>query len=239
MACTPLTGTMVSSDRALALQSHVAPWLAPLATWATQDLALRFYFSRTEVLGLEHLPRSGPVLLAPTHRARWDALMLPMAAGRRVTGRDCRFMVTTTEMVGLQGWFLRRLGCFGIDQQRPGTASLRYALDLLAAGGQVVVFPEGRIGRDEDVIKLEQGLPRLASMAHTRGLEVPVVPVGLAYGHAVPQCGDAAALCFAPPLQLTGTGKAAALDLTNRLAGAMRSAEEAARRRVGRPLEPN
>jgi hypothetical protein len=37
------------------------------------------------------------VLLAPTHRARWDALLLPLAAGVRVTGRHCRFMVTLDE----------------------------------------------------------------------------------------------------------------------------------------------
>ena len=82
----------------------------------TQDVALHYLSDRT-VLGAENLPKQGPVLLAPTHRARWDALMIPMAAGRRVTGRDCRFMVTRTEMSGLQGWFLHRLGCFAVDQQ--------------------------------------------------------------------------------------------------------------------------
>ena len=77
----------------------------------TQDMVLRNYFSDRIVLGTENLPMKGPVLLAPTHRARWDGLMLTMAAGRRVTKRDCRFMVTRTEMKGIQGWFLERLGC--------------------------------------------------------------------------------------------------------------------------------
>ena len=65
---------------------------------ATQDIVLRNYFRERIVLGAQNLPLQGPVLLAPTHRARWDGLMLTMAAGRRVTGRDCRFMVTRTEM---------------------------------------------------------------------------------------------------------------------------------------------
>ncbi len=215
------------------IRSVVAPWLAPVAMWATQDLALRCYFKATKVLGAENLPRGGPVLLAPTHRARWDALMLPLAAGRRIHGRDCRFMVTTTEMQGLQGWFLQRLGCFGIDQGHPGTGSLRYALDLLAHGEQVVVFPEGRISRDQEELELEPGLPRLASLAQIKGLEVPVVPVGLAYSHQIPRFRDRAALCFGAPLLIAGTGKKAAAELSIRLAREMRSAEEAARTWVG------
>ena len=215
------------------IRSEVATWLAPVAMWATQDLALRCYFKSTKVLGIEHLPRRGPVLLAPTHRSRWDALMLPMAAGRRIHGRDCRFMVTTTEMEGLQGWFLERLGCFAIDQSKPGTSSLRFALDLLGQGEQVVVFPEGTIRRDQRELNLEPGLPRLASLAQLKGLRVPVVPVGLAYSHPIPRWWDRAALCFGAPLLLNGTGKTAAAELEERLAKQMRSAEEAARTWVG------
>ena len=94
------------ATRESALRVGIDSFWAPLAMFTTQDLALRFQFRERLVLNPEHLPHQGPVLLAPTHRARWDALMLPMAAGRRVSGRDCRFMVTTTEMRGLQGWFL-------------------------------------------------------------------------------------------------------------------------------------
>jgi len=214
----------------------VAPWLAPLATVVTEDLAVGCFFREVLVHGREHLPAQGPVLLAPTHRARWDALILPHAAGRRVTGRDCRFMVTTTEMAGLQGWFLQRLGCFAIDQSNPGTASLRLVLDLLGDGQQVVVFPEGRINRDDEPIVVAPGVPRLATLARSRGLTVPLLPVGLAYSSRVPLPGDVAAVEIGPPLPLEGSGKAAAADLGQRLAMALRSAEEAARRRVGRPL---
>ena len=84
--------------------------------FATQDFALNNFFRRRIVIGRENLPLNGSVVLAPTHRSRWDALMLTMAAGRRITKRDCRYMVTRSEMRGLQGWFLNRLGCFPIDQ---------------------------------------------------------------------------------------------------------------------------
>ena len=124
----------------------------------TQDLVLQNYFRKLIVLGKENLPKEGAVLLAPTHRSRWDALMLPMAAGRRITGRDCRFMVTRTEMKGIQGWFISRLGCFPVDQSHPSLTTLRYAIDLIVEGEQLVVFPEGKISRKNEPIILKQGL---------------------------------------------------------------------------------
>jgi 1-acyl-sn-glycerol-3-phosphate acyltransferase len=227
-------GGSLSLARERSLCNGISPWLSPLAMVATQDLALPAWFRAIEVIDSHHLPRSGPVLLAPTHRARWDALILPHAAGRRVTGRDCRFMVTVDEMKGLQGWFLHRLGCFPVDQRRPTTASLRYAVDLLAGGQQLVVFPEGRIHREDSPIRLQQGLGRLALLAAGRGVAVPVVPVGIAYSQRRPRPGGRAVLCFGEPLQVRGSGREAARALTDELREALQSAEQAARRALGR-----
>ncbi len=200
---------------------------------ATQDLALPLWFRQVSVEGQEWLPRSGPVLLAPSHKARWDALLLPRAAGRRVTNRDCRFMVTVDEMRGLQGWVLRRLGCFAVNQARPSLASLRHAVELLAAGEQLVVFPEGRIRRDgEQPLRLQQGLARLAALAANRGVAVPVLPMGIAYTHAIPRPCDRAAVCIGPPMQMAGEGRDAAVAFTRELAVAMAIQEARARARA-------
>ncbi len=230
------TGPLAISKRESTLCNGISPWLSPVAMVVTIDMALKGFFRDITVLDHHHLPREGAVLLAPTHRARWDALMLPYAAGRRVTGRDCRFMVTVDEMKGLQGWFLHRLGCFPVDQGRPTLASLRFSVELLSFGQQLVVFPEGRIRREDAPIRLHQGLARLALLAAQHGVVVPVVPVGLAYGHAVPRPGDRAALCFGAPLLAEGQGRQAALAFGSRLATAMQSAEQAARAAVGRPM---
>ena len=227
---------MPTPARERGLCNGISPWLSPLAMVVSQDIALRLYFRRIAVLGREHLPSAGPVLLAPTHRARWDALLLPHAAGRRVTGRDCRFMVTVDEMRGLQGWLLHRLGCFPVNQTRPAMASLRYAVDLLAAGQQLVVFPEGRIVRSSDApARLHLGLARLALLAAGRGVSVPVLPVGIAYGHPLPRWGDRAALCFGAPLHLEPQGRTQeqALAFSEQLAVAMAAAEGRAREALG------
>ncbi|MEB3199099.1 MAG: lysophospholipid acyltransferase family protein [Synechococcaceae cyanobacterium] len=229
-------GSAPISGREQGLCNGISPWLAPLAMVLTQDLVMPAWFGRITVLGAEQLPRGGAVLLAPTHRSRWDALLLPRVAGRRVSGRDCRFMVTIDEMRGLQGWFLHRLGCFPVDQGRPTLASLRYALDLLACNQQLVVFPEGKIRQQDEPIQLQQGLARLALLARGQGVDVTVVPVGIAYSHPQPRLRDEAALCFGTPLQPAGQGRDGARRFNAELAVAMQSAEQAARSVLGRPI---
>jgi len=240
LAGTPIeggAGGALITARERSVCNGVSPWLAPLAMVLTQDLAVPGFFSRVMVRGRKHLPRSGAVLLAPTHRARWDALLVPHAAGRRVWGRDCRFMVTRDEMEGPQGWLLQRLGCFPVDQGRPTLASLRLAVNLLERGEQLVMFPEGRIHRHDETLRLHQGLARLAQLAAGQGVDVRVVPVGIAYSQPVPRPGQAAAVQIGPALQVAGGGREAAMAFTTELAASMARAERGARLLVGRPLD--
>jgi 1-acyl-sn-glycerol-3-phosphate acyltransferase len=216
------------------LCNGMSPWLSPMADVVTQDLVLPSFFRKLSVLGAEQLPRVGPLLLAPTHRTRWDSLLLPHAAGRRASGRDCRFMVTLDEMRGLQGWLLRRLGCFAVNQGQPSLTSLRYALELLEQGQQLVVFPEGRIKRDQQSpIRLQQGLARLAMLAAGQGVTVPIVPVGLAYQHRPARWRDRAAVCFGPALAINGRGRDDALRFSDDLAKAMERCERQACAAIG------
>ncbi len=169
-------------------QSRCSPVLTPLAYFLGQNLVVPGYFGPIIITGQDYLPTSGPVILAPTHRARWDSILLPYAAGRLVTGRDLRFMVTADEVKGLQGWFIRRLGGFAVNVQRPTVASLRYGIDLLLAGEMLVIYPEGGIRRDDRVHGLKPGLARLAVQAEAAqpGLGVQVLPVDIYYGQAYP-----------------------------------------------------
>jgi len=201
---------------------------------ATQDIALNNFFWRKIVISAENLPLNGPVILAPTHRSRWDALMLTMAAGRRVTKRDCRYMVTRSEMTGLQGWFLNRLGCFPIDQGKPSLTSLRFAVDLLISRQQLVVFPEGRINRTGEPVKLKKGLIRLAQLASNKGLEIKIVPVGLAYSEVIPKFRGSASICFSKPIIISKDCNQSTNDFNINLYESMRSAEQSALLAIGR-----
>ncbi len=171
-----------------AIESRVSPWLTPLAYFVFSRIILPLYFGKIEVHGQDHLPQTGGVILAPTHRSRWDPILLGYVAGRRVTGRDLRYMVLLNQTTGLQGWFIRRLGGFSINREHPGTASLRYSIELLQHQEVLVLFPEGHIFPDDQVHPLQSGVARIAlkALSHSCDLELNIVPVSIRYQHPAP-----------------------------------------------------
>ena len=216
----------------------IQPFLAVLAMWLTQDIVLRFFFSKKIIQGKEFLNLvNGPLIIAPTHRSRWDGLILTWAIGRRVTNRDCRFMVTTPEMKGLQGWFLKRLGCFSINQESPSLSSLRYAVELIFSKNQLVIFPEGKITKNNKKLKLKQGLFRLARLARRKGEPIKIVPIGIAYGNVKPKLRDRFAICIEKPINLDDFSNASADDFNFYLRSCLNKAEAKALKQVGRKID--
>jgi len=165
------------------VNSNLSPWLLPLMYPLGRRLILPTYFSRIEVSGQENLLTDAPMILAPTHRSRWDSLIVPYAAGKLVTGKHLHFMVTADEMLGIQGWFIRRLGGFAVDTRKPTIATLRYSIELLRQRETMVIFPEGNIHHGKPVQRLKPGLARLALQAESSqpGLGVNIVPISITY----------------------------------------------------------
>ena len=171
--------------------------------FVTQDVVLRFFFRKKKILknGFS-IPINSSIILAPTHRSRWDGLILTMAMGRRVTKKDCRFMVTKSEMRGIQGWFLKRLGCFSINQLAPSLSTLRYAISLVEKGEQLVVFPEGKINKYGKKLVLKEGLYRLARLATKKTNSITIVPIGIAYSKVSPKFRDIFCLSLGQPISM-------------------------------------
>lgn len=171
--------------------TQISPWLTPVAYFLGHYILLPLFFGKIQITGQENLPQSGPVILAPTHRARWDSLLLPYAVGRYVTGRDLQFMVTRTECRGLQGWFVLRMGGFPVNLQHPAIATLRHAVEVLQREQMLVIYPEGNIFRDGKIHPLKPGIARLALSAesHHPGLGVKILPVSINYSEPYPSWG--------------------------------------------------
>lgn len=172
--------------------TKVSPWLSCLTYPLGCYVLLPTYFGKLEVIGRENIPRKGPVLLAPTHRSRWDALIVPYTAGRWQTGRDLRYMVSENEMRGVQGWFISRMGGFAVDPQHPGLSSIRQSISVLSQGEMLVIFPEGDIYREQPVQSLKAGIGRIALKAQSQRKvkeSVKIVPMSIHYSQAYPNWG--------------------------------------------------
>ena len=207
--------------------SRISPWLSSLTYLLFGNILLPLYFSQITITGQENLPKSGPVILAPTHKARWDSLLLPYATGRCVTGRDLRFMVTSTECQGFQGWFVLRLGGFPVNSKRPSITTLRHTVELLKREEMLVIYPEGGIFRDGEVHPLKPGIARLALSAESShpDLGVKIVPISFNYSHPYPSWGTDVSISIAPAIKVSdyaqGCVKQDAKSLTDDLSHAL------------------
>ncbi|KAM3094187.1 lysophospholipid acyltransferase family protein [Phormidesmis sp. 146-12] len=225
-------------DRANFVGSRFSPWLALVAYPLGRYALLPFYFRYIEVIGRENLPKTGPVILAPTHRSRWDAFMVPCAAGQDVTGRELRFMVSADEVKGIQGWFIRRMGGFEIDTKHPAISSLRHSVELLKKGQVLVIFPEGNIFRE--CRPLKPGLARLALQAEASqdDLGIQIVPINIGYSQPLVPWRCSVEIRIGLPLQVSNYAdqppKQGAKKLTSDLENALRTLDKATIERSGR-----
>jgi 1-acyl-sn-glycerol-3-phosphate acyltransferase len=120
--------------------------------------------------GAAHVPATGPVLIASTHRSHADSIALALAAGRPVHFLG-DLALTRAPVVGP---LLPKLGMVPLRRGEVDTKALDVVRSLLAGGHAVVVYPEGSRSRDSTVHRLRSGVARVAAE-----LEVPVVPAGI------------------------------------------------------------
>jgi 1-acyl-sn-glycerol-3-phosphate acyltransferase len=132
---------------------------------------------RPKVEGLEHVPSSGPVILASNHLAVMDSFFLPLVVRRRITFLAKSEYFTGT---GLKGWFSRwfftAAGQVPIDRSDADAAqaALNTAERLLGEGKLLGMYPEGTRSPDGRLYKGKTGLGRLALETG-----VPVIPVAM------------------------------------------------------------
>ncbi len=122
--------------------------------------------------GAEHVPRTGPVILASTHGSYPDFVFIQRAALTR--GRYVRFMtrhdVWSQRVVAAAMTGMRHIP---VDRQAPAGAYVR-ARGLLGDGEAVGVFPEAGISYSYTVRSLMRGVAALA-----RETGAPVVPLAI------------------------------------------------------------
>ncbi len=132
-------------------------------------VVLRGWF-RVRITGRENIPATGPAILAPNHKNFLDPFFVGLATHRHV-----RFMAKVELFKGPLGWLFLRLGAFPVHRGEADTEAVVTARAILAAGGLVVVFPEGTRVEEPDAL----GSPHHGAGRLALETGAPIIPVAI------------------------------------------------------------
>ena len=129
-------------------------------------------YLRMQRIGREHLPRSGPLLLASNHRSFLDPFLIGTMVRRPV------YYMAKRELFEKrwQAWILNSLGAFPVDRGAGDGDAMATARAILQRGDCVVVFPEGTRMRRGPLGDAKRGVGRLA--LETGAPIAPVAVIG-------------------------------------------------------------
>ena len=131
----------------------------------------RLYF-RLKATGVELVPASGPVILAPNHTSMLDPPLLSS-----VVPRVIYFLMLHQHFYHRYfHWVFKRLPCIPVKRGRGagGSLSFKDCLQVLEHQQVLCLFPEGGISRENKARGLRPGAALLALKT-----QAPIVPVGI------------------------------------------------------------
>ena len=151
------------------------------------------------IRGTENVPRSGAVLLVSNHRSNLDPFFVGVAFPRQI-----HFMAKAELWkVKALGRVIDRLGAFPVNRGEADRAAVKRALDTLASGAVVGMFPEGRRQRSQPIGDIQAGVSLFALRDGV--VTIPVIMDGterVVWKHLLRLTRVTAT--FGPPLELPG-----------------------------------
>jgi 1-acyl-sn-glycerol-3-phosphate acyltransferase len=146
----------------------------PFVYWPVRAFLVPFFliYFRLQRVGREHLPRSGPLLLAANHRSFLDPFVIGALVRRPV------YYMAKRELFEKrwQAWILNSLGAFPVDRGASDGEAMATAKAILARGDCVVLFPEGTRVRKGPLRDPRRGIGRLS--LETGAPVAPVAVIG-------------------------------------------------------------
>ena len=143
--------------------------------------ALRIFFKRIEVVGLENIPENEPVIFAVNHpNALVDPLFVLCLAPRDVSFLAKAPLFKTPFI----SYFVKKLNSIPVYRKVDQTAgsneeTFSRATEILRHGGGIAIFPEGTTHSDPSMRELKTGAARIALGASLPSIKV--VPTGIYY----------------------------------------------------------
>ncbi len=145
--------------------------------WDFVQRMLRFlfqFFIRLDAQGLEHLPETGPAILAPNHVNWFDVILIATFSKTP----PVTFAADKWDKVPLVNFLLRHFGqAIFVHRGAPDRQALTTALRALKAGRVLGVAPEGTRSHDGILRKGHDGAAWLASRS-----DAQIVPIAM-WGH--------------------------------------------------------
>ena len=127
-------------------------------------------FFRFKIIGAEHIPATGGVIIAANHISLWDPPVIAAACTRSIN-----FMAKEELFaVGIFNWLITTLKAFPVRRGTADRAAIRYAINLLKNGEILGAFPEGTRSISGELGQPEPGIAMIALKAG-----VPIIPVGI------------------------------------------------------------
>ncbi len=136
----------------------------------------------------QHVPPTGPVILAANHQSFADEFFIPLGARRQVFYFAKAEYFTTPGLRGkAMAAFFHGMGQVPVARAdtRSAAAVIDIGVEVLDGGGALGIFPEGTRSPDGRMHKFRTGVARLAIRSGA-----PVVPVGLVGTRAVQPPGS-------------------------------------------------
>ena len=154
------------------------------------------------VEGREHVPPSGPVLLAGNHSGLLDGPLVFF-----VSPRPPSLLTKSEVFVGVWARFFGWLGLIPVHRGQADRAALQAGLAHLAAGGALGVFPEGTRGSG-GFDSITDGLAYLALRSGAPVVPIAVTGTGVALpkGTAMLKLRAPVRIVFGPPVSVDVEG---------------------------------
>ena len=95
-------------------------------------------FLHPKYIGLENIPKDGPIILAGTHTHLMDCILLVSS-----TKRCIHFFAKKELWEGKAGFYFKNMGMISVDRKIKDHSAIPKALEYLKDGNVIGIFPEG------------------------------------------------------------------------------------------------